>query len=347
MKLRLVFLALLAVFGLVQGGSLPGDSSFVTDPELGEPFQVRYFEAGEAGATEKYHATLVSYPWNHADPPRASVLYIHGFNDYFFQRSLAQKLDSAGYSFYAIDLHNYGRSYRAGERMGEVHDLSEYFPEIDSALAEIRARDNGPLILLGHSTGGLIATLYATNRGNGKDLSAIVLNSPFLEMNKNFLERKLFIPIVSALGKYFPNIDIPRGKNTNYGESLHKDYRGEWDYNLNLKVLSSLPVNTAWLRAIHVGHALVQGGLSVQTPILVMHSNCSIDEDEWVDEYSHCDGVLDVEQINEYGAGLGPKVTDVEIPDGLHDLFLSKESARDSAYSAMFQFLGKVIPQRP
>ena len=102
------------------------DREWLSDALLGEPFTVRSLDVG---AGPHYHATLVHYPFvsavqaaSVASPDsaaagesrisKASVLYIHGFNDYFFQRELAQKMDSAGYSFYAIDLHKYGRSHR-------------------------------------------------------------------------------------------------------------------------------------------------------------------------------------------------------------------------------------------
>lgn len=339
MKFPYLISALFAISGYLYGATPQGDSSFVVDPELGEPFKVHYYNAGEAG---EYRATLIDYPWTHENKPKASVLYIHGFNDYFFQKEMAQKADSAGYSFYAIDLHKYGRSYREGERLGEVYDMGEYIPELDSALAKISARDGAPLVLLGHSTGGLIASVYASRRENGKNLAAIVLNSPFMEMNVNFL-LKLAIPLASKIGSIFPSINIPRPSNTCYSESLHKDYRGQWDYKFQLKTLGSIPVNLGWLTAIHEGHVLVQKGMDLTPPILVMRSSCSIHSDEWVDEYTRCDGVLDVEDIERYGKTLGRNVRMEVIEDGLHDLYLSKDSVRNNAYRVTFQFLDSIF----
>lgn len=336
MKLFCSFLAVLAFCGAFQGAHAQDAMTFVTDPELGIPFQIHSYDAGE------FHATLIDYPWNHDDSPKASVLYIHGFNDYFFQKEMAQKFDSAGYSFYAIDLHKYGRSYRQGERLGEVYDLSEYFPELDSAIAKIKARDNAPIVLMGHSTGGLIVSVYAQNRDNGKNLEAIVLNSPFMEMNVNFLMR-LAVPLFAKIGSVFPKVGIPRGGDSNYSESLHKNYRGQWDYNLNLKTFESLPINLGWLNAIHQGHVAVQGGMELTPPILVMHSDCSVKDDEWVEEYTRCDGVLNVEDINRYGRNLGKNVQVQVIPGGIHDLYLSDEKVRENAYQATFQFLEKNV----
>lgn len=308
----------------------------VEDAHLGSPFVMQSYTAGEKG---EFQATLIRYPFS-GSSPKAAILYIHGFNDYFFQKELAQRCDSAGYAFYAIDLHNYGRSLRKGERLGELRDIASYYPELDSALAKIRQIEGAvPQVLMGHSTGGLVASLYAKDRDNGKNIAAIVLNSPFLEMNMAWPVRKLGVPLISLLGGSFPDIPVPRSEDDFYFRSLHVDGVGEWQFSKEWKVPASIPVDFGWCRAIHQGHVQVQEGMALVSPILVMFSNCSAKDDEWSEEYTRCDGVLDVEHIQEYGAHLGPDVQLQEIQDGLHDLFLSKKSARDQAYQSTFKFL--------
>ena len=49
---------------------------------------------------------------------RRAVLYLHGWNDYFFQTHLADYLSDIGYDFYALDLRRYGRSMRPGQLPG-------------------------------------------------------------------------------------------------------------------------------------------------------------------------------------------------------------------------------------
>ena len=100
-------------------------------------------------------------------PPRFVLLYIHGRNDYFFQRELAEDIAGCGGAFYALDLRRYGRSLRPGQRMGFVSNLSLYDEDISEALDLIREDyPDLPLVLMGHSTGGLLATLRA-NRHPG------------------------------------------------------------------------------------------------------------------------------------------------------------------------------------
>lgn len=328
------------------------------DRLLGAPFEAASYTAG---AQNEYQATLVRYPFGASRlargdsllvegaetlvapkaTPKAAIIYVHGFNDYFFQSELAQEMDKAGYAFFAVDLHKYGRSYRQGERIGELLHISEYYAELDSAAAMVRRfhGDSIPLVLLGHSTGGLIVSLYAADRDNGKDFAAIVLNSPFLEMNYPWIVKAAGLPVLSFLGKISPKTVLPRKASGNYDRSLHQSKGGEWNYDLTLKRLGSIPVDFGWIRAIHQGHSRLQQGLRLAPPVLVMHSGCSCTESEWSEEYTRCDGVLNVEDIRKYGATLGPHVELQEIEGGLHDLYLSAEPVRQKAYRATIRFL--------
>ena len=54
------------------------------------------------------------------------MLYLHGWNDYFFQTHLADYLTELGLDFYALDLRRYGRSLRRGQLRGFITDLDDY-----------------------------------------------------------------------------------------------------------------------------------------------------------------------------------------------------------------------------
>lgn len=56
----------------------------------------------------KVVCTLVKKP--QLDSVKQAVLYIHGYNDYFFQKQLGDSVNAHGYNFYAMDLRKYGRS---------------------------------------------------------------------------------------------------------------------------------------------------------------------------------------------------------------------------------------------
>ena len=89
-------------------------------------------------------------------PPRTAVLYLHGWNDYFFQTHVADAFTDAGIDFYALDLRRYGRSLRRGHLPTFITDLDDYGEEIGQA-ADLIAAEHDRLIITAHSTGGLIA----------------------------------------------------------------------------------------------------------------------------------------------------------------------------------------------
>lgn len=274
-----------------------------------------------------------------------AVLYIHGFNDYFFQKEEATFFADECYNFYAVDLRKYGRSWMSHQKRGNVKALSEYFADIDSALSTIRSEGNNSVILLGHSTGGLIASLYLDQidrRGaDSSFVKGLILNSPFLDMNQSWIKEKIAIPLISLWGTVSPSTIVSKDQNTLYGKSLHSAYKGEWTYDLRWKTLESIPVNAAFIKTVYAAQKRIRAGLKITQPILAMHSSCSIRSDVWSDEFMRSDAVLDVEDIHAYSPRLGNRVTLVVIQDGLHDLALSQPKVRESYYEKIREWLKK------
>src|SRR5690349_12856484 len=118
-------------------------------------------------------ATLVRLPAG--DAPKGPVLYVHGFSDYFFQRHMAERFALEGYAFHALDLRKHGRSIRPGQHPNFCKSVSEYYADISAAIDAIGA----PVLLAGHSTGGLICSLYAHEGERRGEVQALWLNSPF------------------------------------------------------------------------------------------------------------------------------------------------------------------------
>ena len=287
------------------------------------------------------HSTLVRL--RPTGPATKAVLYVHGFADYFFQRDMALRYRQHGYRFYALDLRKYGRSWLAHQHPNNVRDLREYFADLDAALAVIRAEGAGPILLSGHSTGGLVAALYL-QVGEGRALvSALFLNSPFLDLPQPWAARHLAAPLVGALGRLAPNLRLPGNLPLNYVRSLHREYHGEWEFHLPWKPLVAYPITAGWLRAIRAGHRRVRQGLALAVPILVLHSDRTVRTRGWSDEYTRADGVLNVRHISALAPRLGPHVTVRAIPGGLHDLVLSPGPVRETVYRELFAWLAETL----
>ncbi|MFZ4454957.1 MAG: alpha/beta hydrolase [Bacteroidales bacterium] len=270
-----------------------------------------------------------------------AVLYIHGNNDYFYQAQMASRFAKAGYRFYAMDLRKYGRSILPGQYANNARDLSDYFADIDTANTIIRKEGATKIVLIGHSTGGLITSVYADSKGKNLKFDAMILNAPFFEFNENWFNKQIAAPVVSALGRFFPNMEIAASPSTAYGESLHKNYHGEWVFDLQKKHLALGNKRWCWIRAIHVAQTKVHDGLSIQCPILTLSSDKSIHVGSWNVGYQTADGVLNVKDIQHYSHNLGNNSSLAIVPGGMHDLVLSKKNVRDAVYREMFRWLSK------
>jgi alpha-beta hydrolase superfamily lysophospholipase len=280
-------------------------------------------------------ATLVSL--KAPVPTRRAVLYLHGFVDYFFQTHLAEFFTARGYDFYALDLRKYGRSLLSHQTPNFTRDLSEYFEEVDAAVAMIREQHD-VLLVNGHSTGGLIAALWA-DRVRGKGLvQGLFLNSPFFEFNAPWISRHGLAPVLRVLGRRRPYSPIGQSLGTTYGKSIHRSEHGEWEYDLAWKPLNGYKILAGWVRSMSIAHRKLQRGLAIDVPVLVAASSRSY-SGKFADAAHHADSVLKVDDIVRYAPGLGRDVTVVRIEGGKHDLTLSPPAARDQLFTELHAWL--------
>ncbi len=272
---------------------------------------------------------------------KRALLYLHGYNDYFFQEELAERFRCAGYNVYALDLRKYGRSIVDGTTPFEVRDLSEYFEDLDVAIAQIIAEGNDSVTLMGHSTGGLILSLYCENNQDSKIIDALLLNSPFFDINSKPFVEKIILPVVSLFGKLFPKVTVLPGNQyvSPYAMSLLSQYHGEWSFDKQKKFPHSLNIYSGWLRAIYRGHRQLQRGLNIQCPILILRSDNSVYGDTWSPAHASGDSVLSVEDIEKYSHNIGYNYSIVTINNALHDIILSAPEVRNEAYEEIFKWL--------
>ncbi|CAM2986227.1 alpha/beta hydrolase [Acinetobacter celticus] len=268
-----------------------------------------------------------------------AVLYIHGFIDYFFQTEMAEQFNQHGFDFYALDLRKYGRSILPHQKYYNIREIAEYNAEITQALEIIGAEDHDSVLLCGHSTGGLTTTLYVAHHPNHPLIKALWVNSPFYDFNMNPIKRAVGVPSLSRLAQKFPNLQFPSELNKWYAASLHKDLKGEWDFNLDWKKSSYPKVRISFIRAIYEAQKEIHQGVRVDVPVFVMHSHQTKNPRKWGKDAQSSDVILGVKDIQKYAKKIQGDVTIREIPNGLHDLVLSEKTVRDNVYQQLFSWL--------
>lgn len=274
-------------------------------------------------------ATLVNRRDAGTDPDRPAVLYVHGFVDYFFHAHVADALAARGIDVYGLDLRDYGRSIRPGRRPNTTRSLAVHAEEIDTAVHLLRRRHRR-VVLLGASTGGLIASLWADARRGTGLIDALVLNSPWLDLRGTRFERTVLTGAIDVLGLLAPDLPLRR-MAPHYGEALH----AEWQYDLAWKPHTEFPARASFVRAVRRGHAAVRRGLAVDVPVLVLTSDTTGPDDRWHEHLLTSDSVLDVSDMWRLAPNLGEDVTVEVVEGGGHDLALSPEPARGAYLDAV------------
>lgn len=307
---------------------------------LGEPFEARTLHLADDDEGPVV-ATLVRYKPPTAEPLRAArvVLYVHGWSDYFFQRAIAEYWHARGAAFYALDLRKHGRSLRPGQTPGYVAGLATYEEDLEAATAVIRSAHGhaARLLVMAHSTGGLVTALWADRNPGAVD--AMVLNSPWLELQGSAVLRHVSAPAIRQLASFQPKAALPNVDPGFYARTVRRADGGEWEYDEAWRPNPAFPVRAGWLRAVIDGHAAVARGLAIEAPILALACTRSLISPRWSLDMRFADVVVDVELITRRAVQLGPVVTVVRIAGGMHDLSLSARPARDRFYAEIDRWL--------
>lgn len=292
-------------------------------------------------------ATLVRRERPGAKDAGVDVLYVHGWTDYFFQTHLADFWEELGVRFHALDLRKYGRSLLPHQTPGYTTSLRVYGEEIEAALDALGhgegAGSGRRLVLMAHSTGGLVVSLW-THHHPGR-VDALVLNSPWLEFQVGKPGRRFLEGPVRAHAAVAPRSPLVPVTTNYYARTISSRFEGEWDYNTEWRPDQGWKPTPGWLTAIFRGHDRVARGLHIDVPILVLLSARSSSWVRWSEEMKRTDAVLDVEEVAHRVPNLGSLVTLVRLDGALHDVTLSAPDVRETLWSEVTRwFHGYVSP---
>ncbi|WP_330059673.1 alpha/beta hydrolase [Paenarthrobacter sp. Z7-10] len=294
--------------------------------------------------------------WQRASGPQGSggaqgsvngqaMLYLHGWADYFFQRELAEFCAEHGLAFYALDLRKYGRSLLPGQSEGFITDLEVYDEDIDAALSAVKAdmarrggsADTVSVHLLGHSLGGLIATLWAA-RHPGR-LTSLILNGPWLELQGSRFVRQVATHLVDPFARSDPRKVLHFPEMKAYWQSVSSSAYGSWELNPLWRPAASFPLRAGWIKAVLVGHAKVGKGLTLDVPVLMLLSERTVIAADWTPEMMGVDAVIDVNEMARLGLTLGRRVMVNRYPGALHDVLLSADPVRKLIYADLADWM--------
>lgn len=307
------------------------------------------------GPKTQVYSTLIHHIGN--SNGAKAILYVHGYTDYFFQTGLAEHFISLGYRFYAVDLQGYGRSIRPSTPPNWCDSIEQYSQDLDIALATMKQDGVNDVVILGHSTGGLVVSTYLAQpfalpeRASHYNkafptVRGLILNSPFLALPFPPVVLKRISWSIRALVSALPFLYFRAKKINIYSKTLHIKFGGEWDYRLDWKPAEGFDLSFHWLREIIFAQRKL-AHQKIDTPTLLCHSDISTIGKSTIEETQQGDGVLDVNSMQDAANRTFNNLTTASIPKGFHDLYLSHQPAQTAYLSAITDWLKQLDENHP
>ena len=136
--------------------------------------------------------------------PRATVLVVHGLGEHAGRYdALALRLNEWGFAVRSYDQYGHGES---GGPRGGLSQRRRLLDDLADLVESSRRRSPGtPLVLLGHSLGGLVASSFVAQRM--LPVEALVLSSPLLALRLTPVQKLL----MSIVPKVAPNLTVSNG----------------------------------------------------------------------------------------------------------------------------------------
>ena len=153
---------------------------------------------------------LARRDWPSADA-RGTIVIVHGLGEHIGRYAhVAARLNAGRWSVVGYDQRGHGAS--PGER-GRIAADDDLLADLAAVVDTVRAEAGGPLVLLGHSLGGLVvarfvaAALESARPPWQRDVDALVLSSPALDIGMTGARRAL----LATLETLTPNLGIGNG----------------------------------------------------------------------------------------------------------------------------------------
>jgi alpha-beta hydrolase superfamily lysophospholipase len=167
-------------------------------------------DAPKSASSARIHNELFYQSWTNATgKARATLVLTHGIAEHSeAYNEFALQFAPRGWDIYAMDLRGHGRSEG---RRGYIDDFHRYSRDLDRFVRHLRAgplkNSKLPIVMMGHSMGGLITLRYMVDQGEAAPASALVLSSPALGISMPIPPVKEMA--ASLLLKFLPQVTLP------------------------------------------------------------------------------------------------------------------------------------------
>ena len=255
--------------------------------------------------------------WAAASQPWVYALLVHGLAEHSGRYDhVARHFAARGYASHAIDLRGHGRS--PGPRV-HVDSFDPWLDDVKAGLVLVRRAHPGvPVVVVGHSQGGLVVLLQALR--DPDDRAATVVSSPLLGVAPASRPGRALRTVTRLLMRFAPRLLVPNKVDPatlSHDPAVGRAYVAD--------PLVSRKVSAGWFRALQRAFAEAHAGAGGWTsPLLVLASR----GDQLVDADATARWVA---------AAPAAHVSSVFWDDLYHELF--NEVAKDDVFAAMERWL--------
>jgi len=153
---------------------------------------------------------LRTYQWPAVGVPRAHLLLVHGIAEHAGRYGhVGTQLANAGIATHAYDQRGFGRS---GGHRAYLDRWSQFHDDVEDRLAEVRSAAGGlPVVLYGHSMGGLIALGYALADPPRPLPDLLVLSAPAIDAVIPTWKRRLADILAGTTPRFAVANTFPKG----------------------------------------------------------------------------------------------------------------------------------------
>ena len=153
---------------------------------------------------------LRTYRWPALGAERAHLLLVHGIAEHAGRYPhVGSRLASAGIATHSFDLRGFGGS---GGHRAYIDRWSQYDDDVEHRLAAVRSEADGlPVVLYGHSMGGLIALGYVLADPARPMPDLLVLSAPAIDAVVPAWKRRLADILASTVPRFSIANTFPKG----------------------------------------------------------------------------------------------------------------------------------------